>query len=381
MPSRPQRSVLALAALLLLTGCTGADPADPAAGPDHQRSGTARAGGSPEMTVPRAVHKATVLHDGRVLFTGGCTLAGCGGFEQGQTSEVFDPASRRFVTGPAMTTPRAGHTATLLGDGRVLLVGGYPGEGRPALATAEVFDPATNTFRPVADLSEQRADHTATVMPDGRVLIAGGTTGTGGALSSTEVFDPATNRFGAGSSLTTARSGHVAVSTAGRLVLIGGTSDLESAMATTDVLDHGVWSPGPRLRQARTKHAAVVLPDRTVLVIGGAPSPEGRERLASTELLSLGSNRTRPGPALSEGQYKLEGAVTSLVDGRVVIAGGRQVDVYDPGTGKMSVLPGAAVPRRSFISASTVAASTVLVAGGYDTAIAPTASARLIDIS
>ena len=367
-----RRLLLTLAVLTLVGSCTEEAPE----GGSASDAGFATA----QLTVPRAVHRATVLVDGRVLFSGGCTLPGCDGFDRGQASELFDPAIQLFRVGPQMTTPRAGHTATLLDDGRVLLVGGYSGEGQLALASAEVFDPATNAFRAVGELSGGRADHTATVLPDGGVLIAGGTTGQRDALRSTEWFDPESNQFTSGPQLSSRRSGQAAVFTEGRLVLIGGTADANAAVSTTDVLRDGAWSPGPALGQARIKHAASVLPDQTVLVIGGATSTEGRDLLSSTEVLDLARMSATPGPELSEGQYKLEGAVTRLPDGRVVITGGRRVDVYDPATREMSVLTDPPVSRRSFISASTVAATTVLVAGGYDSNIAPTAAVRLIQI-
>ena len=87
-----------------------------------------------------------------------------------------------------------------------------------------------------------------------------------------------------------------------------------------------------------------------------------------------------PGPELSEGQYKLDGAVATLGDGRVVIDGGQRVEVYDPGTREMTVLSAPPVPPGSFISASTLWADTVLVAGGYDSTFSPTADARVIRI-
>jgi len=363
--------VLAAVVLLLIGACSDGDPLD------SRASSAAR---QDQLNVPRAVHRATVLDDGRVLFSGGCTRPGCEGFDRGRASELFDPASESFTPGPEMTTARAGHTATLLEDGRVLLVGGYSGEGQLALTSAEVFDPATNGFVAVGELSVGRADHSATMLPDGHVLVAGGTTGRRDALASTELFDPQSNRFTAGPPLTVPRSGQAAVFTEGQLVLIGGTADADAAVATTDVLQDGSWSPGPPMRQARIKHAASVLPDQTVLVIGGATSTEGRDLLASTEILNIPAMRSAPGPDLSEGQYKLEGAVTALQDGRIVITGGTRIDVYDPATGEMSVLTDPPVPRRSFISASTIAATSVLVAGGYDSNISPTAAARIIEV-
>jgi len=122
---------------------------------------------------PRAVHRATRLADGTVLITGGCTRPGCEGFDAGRRAELFD-VDAGVLAGPRMSTGRASGTATLLQDGRVLLTGGYPGEGRPPTATAEVFDPARGRFDDVDDLGTARADHSATLMSGGRVLLAGG---------------------------------------------------------------------------------------------------------------------------------------------------------------------------------------------------------------
>jgi hypothetical protein len=368
MWSRVGRVLVAIACSTLAASCTAEEPA------------TSDRADRIALTIPRAVHKATVLADQRVLVTGGCTLRGCDGFERALASEFFDPATGRFIPGPEMTTPRAGHTATLLRDGRVLLVGGYAGEGRPALATAEVFDPQTDAFRRVGDLAGGRADHSATLLPDGHVLIAGGTSGNRDALSTTELFDPATNAFAPGPSLSAPRSGHAGVVSGDLVVLAGGTEDFVSALATTDVRRGDSWSPGPLMGTPRVKHAAVTLPGGPLLIVGGSIDAEGRMLLDTTEVLDIAAMRAEPGPDLSEGQYKLEGAVTRLADGRIVIAGGQRVDVYDPASGEIATMADPPVPRRSFVSASAVADG-VLVAGGYDSGITPTADARIVRIA
>ena len=93
----------------------------------------------------------------------------------------------RAAFGPAgsLATARRDHTATLLTDGRVLVVGGA---GGTRLASAEVWDPATETFGPAGSLAEAREFHTATLLPDGRVLVTGGYGGT--ILASAEVWEP-----------------------------------------------------------------------------------------------------------------------------------------------------------------------------------------------
>jgi hypothetical protein len=77
-----------------------------------------------------------------------------------------------------MRLGRERHTATLLSDGRVLVVGGM-GEraadfSDTAVLEAEIWDPETGSFSSAGQDAVGRALHTATLLPDGRVLITGG---------------------------------------------------------------------------------------------------------------------------------------------------------------------------------------------------------------
>ena len=73
-----------------------------------------------------------------------------------------------------MTTPRQWHTATLLPDGKVLIVGGYtPGEA--PLGSAEIYDPDTGIFTRTGDLNQARIQHSANLLANGKVLMACGT--------------------------------------------------------------------------------------------------------------------------------------------------------------------------------------------------------------
>ena len=72
----------------------------------------------------------------------------------------------------SLNTARFHHTATLLPDGRVLVVGGE--SGHDPLASAELYDPATGTWSDTGSLRTARDSHTATLLPNGMVLVAGG---------------------------------------------------------------------------------------------------------------------------------------------------------------------------------------------------------------
>ena len=88
------------------------------------------------------------------------------------TAELYDPASSSWQSVPSLRTEHASHTATTLGDGRVLVFGGV-NHFHAALATAEIYDPSSNSREAGPDAPQAIEDHAATAMSDGRVLISG----------------------------------------------------------------------------------------------------------------------------------------------------------------------------------------------------------------
>src|SRR5213596_2329889 len=106
----------------------------------------------------------------------------------------------RLAPGPSgiRCWPLSGHTATLLGDGRVLIAGGE-GSGAPG-STLEIFNPATSSFSAAGTLVTPRKNHAAVLLSGGRVMIVGGFDGSH-VLNSTEIFDPATTQVSSGPSL------------------------------------------------------------------------------------------------------------------------------------------------------------------------------------
>ena len=92
----------------------------------------------------------------------------------GSTLVPLARSAGTFTAAGNMTTPRMRHTATLLGNGKVLITGGRTCAGI-GITAAELYDPAAGTFLATGSMTAARGGHTATLLPDGRVLIAGGT--------------------------------------------------------------------------------------------------------------------------------------------------------------------------------------------------------------
>jgi hypothetical protein len=182
------------------------------------------------MATARRFHTATLLGNGKVLVAGG-EDAGSTAFA---SAELYDPASGTFSATGSMTVRRAGHTATLLSSGKVLITGGTSDSTEVALASAELYDPATGTFAATTgSMQSARASHTATLLQDGKVLVAGGDSlffnGVQNAnlrsLATAEIFDPATETFTATGSMIVPRESHTATRLSDGKVLIAGGSD------------------------------------------------------------------------------------------------------------------------------------------------------------
>lgn len=166
-----------------------------------------------------------------------------------------------------------GQTATLLPDGRWLLLGGEKDDVAQNLAT--LVDPATGQSSPLLlPLTQARAWHTATVLPNGRVLILGGIGEDGLIVGEAEVFDGADFTFNALPELDlTPRIHHTAtLLTDGRVLIIGGLSDgnwpIDTA-ETWDVVSGSVEKLDAELLPARYAHQAALVPNENVLLWGG----------------------------------------------------------------------------------------------------------------
>src|SRR5439155_20786056 len=175
---RPASLLLAwrIAVRLVLLGA-GLALIQPCAG----QSGTWTATGS--LGTARAGHTATLLPNGKVLVTGGLVdFAG----HVIASAELYNPASGTWTATGSHRTARVSHTATLLPNGKVLVAAG--GEDR---RSAELYDPASGTWAATGSLVTARDFHTATLLPNGKVLVVGDAGTDGLSVGSAEMYDPA----------------------------------------------------------------------------------------------------------------------------------------------------------------------------------------------
>ncbi|MDR0310344.1 MAG: hypothetical protein LBJ21_02040 [Acidobacteriota bacterium] len=163
------------------------------------------------MKQSRVGHIAALISDKRILLAGGCNNSKddemvCDTFLD--SAEIYDVSEEKFTLTGKMTTARKDHTANVLGDGRVLIVGGTSGVG--ALKTAEIYNPETGVFAQTGSMTTPRVNHTATFV-NGLVVIAGGEDADGNILNSVEIYDPATGTFTLSTPMSDYRTLHSAV--------------------------------------------------------------------------------------------------------------------------------------------------------------------------
>jgi hypothetical protein len=305
----------------------------------------------PNLTTPRTNHTATRLYDGGVLIAGGLDSTGAPlGAEL--YSFTYYQLGSIAPTATAMP-PRSSHAAVALPDGRVLIAGGIDASGN-VLNTAVLYCPAadllsgsctvTGKFDPAGNtMSTARAGHTMTLLGDGRVMIAGGsTTASGfapnpsGATSTVEFFDWKTSKFvSSAATLSTARLFHTAtLDPLGAVVFTGGTGASGSVLASTERYDENTDAfdgASPPLSPARSGHQAVLLPWGQVLIAGGVDG--SGTPLNSTQFLDFYDHTTTLalGIAPASRAFATVGAMSTaragfslvlLGNGRVLAVGG-----------------------------------------------------------
>lgn len=311
----------------------------------------ARASGNwaldPGLQTPRNNPNATVLPNGKVLVVGGTDANG----NFVTTAELFDPVSgtSSFTGSPGF--PRDNAVTTLLSTHKVLRAGGLDKSSGAATNVAEVYDPTSGQWSQVAPMSTPRQNARLFNLPDGTVLVYGGEGGTGTSpslLKAAEVYDPIANTWKTVSNMITPRNSPASIFLAetgannGELLVFGGlneTSNSSAPLASAELYNplSQTWTATDSLNTARDQFSANLLPNGKVLVAGGLD--------ANGKLLD-------------------------------------SAEVYDPGSGTWSYVSSMNAARANHQSLVLDATGQVLVAGGFSGAVgsAPgsaTASAEL----
>ena len=133
-------------------------------------------------------HTATLLGNGKVLVAGGATSFGG---PATTSAELFDSTAGTFTATNPMIAPHSAHTATLLQNGQVLVAGGagiFYGHGINTISTVELFDPVAEDFTATVDMATVRESQTATLLNSREVLVTGGSDGTLGYSTTTIVL-------------------------------------------------------------------------------------------------------------------------------------------------------------------------------------------------
>lgn len=303
-----------------------------------ERKGWKRLAPQPECPVNAYLAAITPLHNGDVLLTGGlCDPPRMA--DDLSPTPAFPLTSRlngktlQWESAPPLQTARLFHTATALGDGSVLVVGGQMDPAvspapYPVLASTEWL--RDGRFEPVAPLNQARASHTATLLGDQSLLVVGGFDALGEAIASVELREAQQGYWQTLPPLHQARYGHSAtLLDDGRVLVAGGFDQQGRPLNGTEYFDPQTqrWQQGPSLPAPVGRHRAARLSDGAILLAGEiTPIPPEVDSLAF--LLPAGATTWQLAarlPADSEGLPLSGPLVQPLAQGRALIFGKRYI--------------------------------------------------------
>jgi N-acetylneuraminic acid mutarotase len=321
------------------------------------------------MAHARYWHTATVLTNGKVLIVGG-DVPGAS-----RSAELYDPSTQAWTTAGSLNHPRARfHTISSLLDGKLLVAGGSSDTDTDVPQnSAELYDPTTGDWTTIPHMYEKRILHTASTLSNGKVLIVGGKSNDTLILNSTELYDPSIRNWTRTSSMTEPRMIHTAsVLPNGKVLVVGGSPNGFNVSNTCELYDPstGRWTTTGSLNEARAAHIAITLLNGKVLVVGGVGENYGL--LSITELYDpLTGMWTITG---SMKYPRCFHAASLLPDGNVLVVGGdinsgdehnitSSSELYNSSTG-MWTSAGEIQTPRELHAASLLNNGHVLVTGG-----------------
>ncbi len=325
----------------------------------------------PDLLVARSAFTATLLGNGKVLVAGGQTSPSA----NTAAAELIDPATNTAAAATSMGVARSGHTATLLGSGKVLVAGGIDAPSGKVLASSEIYDPSTNVWSPAASMSEARMNSASVLLKDGRVLVIGGSStweSVAGPFNA-EVYDPGANAWTSYRDDDRPYGVTATLLLDGRVLVNGGWAVVGPRTADFfDPANGGAMTSGQHLLPMNRNWAhAALLPDGGVIFIGGQSNSLPGGALNSTDLFAIGDSWT-VGPAMTVGHC--HDTATTLASGAILVAGGRcgasdsiaVAELFDPNTRQWVTAASLLQPTGNG-SAVLLSDRRVLVAGGQTT--------------
>ena len=301
-------------------------------------------------------HTAVLLEDGRVLVIGGQSTPSL----KLDSAEIFDPATETWSAAASMAEKRSsGHRAVLLKDGRVLALGENDD------ASAEIYDPATDQWSAAGVMMEARSWASATLLEDGRVLVAGGLDATKAGeeqLDSAEIFDPATGEWTETASMAEVHAGHGSALLPDGKVLVAGRYTGELFDPATET-----WSSaGTPTRERSLGATSDLLDDGRVLITGGRYQQGGWSGaiVAVRTVETYDSTTGAWEEAASMSEAREEHTSVKLADGRVMVIGDRATEIFDPATGEWTEAGNLAESHGTLSTATLLPDGRVLLVGG-----------------
>ena len=282
-----------------------------------------------------------ILPDGRPLVVGG-TLQYDPFFGHLSTS-AYDPQTGTFTDQASMAHGRWYPTVINLGDGRLLTFSGLDETGATNTAI-EIFTPGTGWSPAFPAPWTPPLYPRLHLLPNGTVFYSGSTT-------SSNIFDPATQTW----TMNVAQTNFGGTRTYGtsvllpltlasgyrpRVLIMGGGNP---ATATTEIIDLGASSPqwvfGPAMSQPRIEMNATILPNGTVVALGGSANDEdGSTASFNTDIYDPSANTFTTGapnsfPRLYHSNSLLLPDATVLVTGSNPARGTYEQndEIYSPG--------------------------------------------------
>jgi len=318
------------------------------------------------LLTPRFNFTATLLQNGKVLIVGGL---GLGSLAYISECELYDPTTGTFSQTGRLNAARFNHTATLLSNGMVLVAGGQGSDGMggiTTLASAELYDPTAGTFSPTGSLNFVRANQTATLLSNGTVLIAGGNR----LAAAGELYSIATGSFSLTGSLNTPRGSHAATLLNDGTVLIAGGADGSGAASVSAEIYNsttGIFTTTGSMNAASIGPTATLLGSGKVIVAAGYNSTAP---LARTEIYDPIAKSFSLGPSLATAREEF--TATLLGNGQVLFVGGccngsnalASAELYDPSSGTISGAGNLNVARFFHVAASLNNGMVLLASGG-----------------